>query len=53
MAAHDDAHALKLGHTLASPRFDHDDEVKLEHLGYKQVWIGAPAATRRDALWRV
>ena len=27
----------KLGHTLASPKFDHVDEVKLEQLGYKCV----------------
>lgn len=27
----------RIGHTSASPRFDHDDEVKLEHLGYKQA----------------
>ena len=33
-----------IGHTLASPRYDKEDEIKLEALGYTQA--------RRGAAWR-
>ena len=44
--------AVALGRTLASPTFDHEDEIKLEQLGYKQVsetgQRSCPARERRQ-----
>ena len=40
-------HKVAFGHTLASPEYDKEDEIKLEQLGYKQARLRAGWTLRR------